>query len=55
MNDMGTLRILKICALTQLQFQQTKTKNDIRGHTGIYLVKKMHKKGGGGGDAEEKG
>ena len=42
MNDMGNLRILKKCALTQLQLQETKTKNDIRGHIGIYLVTKMH-------------
>jgi len=41
MNDMGNLRILKKCALTQLQLQHTKTKKDIRGHIGIYLVTKM--------------
>jgi len=40
MNDMGNLRILKKCSLTQLQLQQTKTKNDIRGHIRIYLETK---------------
>lgn len=38
---MGNLGILKKCALTQLQLQQTKTKKDIRSHIGIYLVTKM--------------
>lgn len=41
MNDMGNSRILKKCALTELQLQQTNTKYGIGGQIGIYLVTKM--------------